>query len=305
MDCAAWRIIIWAMDLDDLSLFAAVARHRSFRAAALELRLSPSSLSERIAGLEQRLGLRLLNRTTRSVRPTDAGEALLARLNPALGEIAEAVDLARQLGDSVAGTLRINAPQPAAHFVISPRLPEFLAAYPRLTLELIVDDSFVDIVEGGFDAGVRFGESLAKDMIAVPIGGPLRFALAAAPSLLERIGRPAHPRDLIGLPCIRHRFSSGALPDWEFERGGEVVVIRPDGALVCTDLRVELTAAIDGLGFLQTFEGFVQEALDDGRLVSLLDDWHSRFPGPYLYYPSRRHMPAGLRAFIDFFRFSA
>jgi len=290
------------MDLGDLTLFAAVARRQSFRQAAKELGLSPSSLSERIAALEQRLGLRLLNRTTRSVRPTDAGAVLLAGLNPALDAIAEAVDQARELGETVAGTLRINAPAPAAQFAIAPRLPAFLAAYPRLTVELVVEDRFVDIVEGGFDAGVRFDESLARDMIAVPIGGPLRYALAAAPSLLARVGRPEHPRDLAALPCIRHRFSSGVLQEWEFERDGEVVVVRPDGPLITTSLRIQLEAALAGVGFVATFEGFLDGALDDGRLIRLLDDWHAPFPGPYLYYPSRRHMPAGLRAFIDFFR---
>ena len=292
-------------DLADLTLFAAVARRQSFRQAARELRLSPSSLSERIAALEQRLGLRLLSRTTRSVRPTDAGEVLLARLNPALADIYEAVDLARQIGDTVAGTLRINAPTPAAQFAIAPRLPAFMAAHPRLTVELIVEDRFVDIVEGGFDAGVRFGESLARDMIAVPIGDPLRYALVAAPNLLERVGRPRHPSDLVGKPCIRHRFTSGAPRDWEFEKDDQLVVVRPEGTLVTTDIRIQLAAAVAGLGFLHTFEGFAQEALHDGGLVPLLEDWHPAFPGPFLYYPSRRHMPAGLRAFIDFFRVKA
>ncbi|MGA0600581.1 LysR family transcriptional regulator [Caulobacter sp. KR2-114] len=293
------------LDLDDLALFAAVAHRQSFRQAARSLGISPSSLSERIAGLEQRLGLRLLNRTTRSVRPTEAGAVLLERLGPALDGIAEAVEVARQLGDTVAGVLRINVPAPAAHFAILPRLPQFLAAHPRLTLELVVEDSFVDIVERGFDAGVRFGESLARDMIAVPIGAPLRFGLAASPALLARCGRPAHPRDLLGLPCIRHRFLSGAPADWEFEKDGEVVTIRPEGPLIGTDILTQVTAAIEGVGFWHSFEGYMAEAVAEGRLVRLLEDWHPPFPGPFLYYPSRRHMPAGLRAFIDFFRLRA
>ncbi len=289
-------------DLDDLALFAAVARRQNFRQTARALGVSPSSLSERIAALEQRLGLRLLNRTTRSVRPTDAGAALLERLGPALDGVAEALDMARQLGDSVSGVLRINAPAPAVHFALNPRLPQFLAANPGLTLELVVEDSFVDIVERGFDAGVRFGEHLARDMIAVPIGAPLRFGLAASPALIERHGRPTHPRDLVGLPCIRHRFLSGASADWEFEKDGEVITIRPEGTLITTDLHTQVTAAVDGVGFWHSFEGYMREAIDDGRLVRLLEDWHPPFPGPFLYYPSRRHMPAGLRAFIDFFR---
>jgi len=289
-------------DLDDLALFAAVARRQNFRQAARTLGISPSSLSERIAALEQRLGLRLLNRTTRSVHPTDAGAVLLERLGPALDGIAEALDAARRLGETVSGVLRINGPAPAAHFALQARLPEFLAAHPRLTLELVIEDAFVDIVERGFDAGIRFGESLARDMIAVPIGAPLRFAVAASPALIARCGRPSHPRDLIGLPCIRHRFLSGASADWEFERDGEVVTIRPEGPLISTDIRTEVAAAIDGIGFWASFEGYMREAVAQGRLMTVLEDWHAPFPGPFLYYPSRRHMPAGLRAFIDFFR---
>jgi molybdate transport repressor ModE-like protein len=286
--------------LENLELLAAIARHGSFRRAALEAGLSPSSATERIRALEDRIGARLLNRTTRSVSPTEAGASLLARLAPALGEIEAALDAAGQAGTAVSGTLRINAPPPAAQLVLAPMLPRFQARHPRVVVDVTSETGFVDIVQGGFDAGVRYGESLARDMIAVPLGGPQRYVLVASPALLAVVGAPEEPRALLRRPCIRFRFASGALPAWEFERAGEVVSIRPEGPLVTNDAPLALSAAIDGLGFFVTFEGWAQKAIEDGRLVSLLQDWLPPFEGPFLYYPSRRHMPAALRAFIDF-----
>jgi molybdate transport repressor ModE-like protein len=286
--------------LEDLELLAAIARHGSFRRAALEAGLSPSSATERIRALEDRIGARLLNRTTRSVSPTEAGASLLARLAPALGEIEAALDAAGQAGTAVSGTLRINAPPPAAELVLAPMLPRFQARHPRVVVDVTSETGFVDIVQGGFDAGVRYGESLARDMIAVPLGGPQRYVLVASPALLAVVGAPEEPQALLRRPCIRFRFASGALPAWEFERAGEVVSIRPEGPLVTNDAPLALSAAIDGLGFFVTFEGWARKAIEDGWLVSLLQDWLPPFEGPFLYYPSRRHMPAALRAFIDF-----
>jgi molybdate transport repressor ModE-like protein len=286
--------------LEDLELLAAIARHGSFRRAALEAGLSPSSATERIRALEDRIGTRLLNRTTRSVSPTEAGASLLARLGPALGEIEAALDAAGQAGAAVSGTLRINAPPPAVQLVLAPMLPRFQARHPRVVVDVTSETGFVDIVQGGFDAGVRYGESLARDMIAVPFGGPQRYVLVASPALLAVVGAPEEPRALLRRPCIRFRFASGSLPAWEFERAGEVVSIRPEGPLVTNDAPLALSAAIDGLGFFITFEGWARKAIEDGRLVSLLQDWLPPFEGPFLYYPSRRHMPAALRAFIDF-----
>jgi DNA-binding transcriptional LysR family regulator len=288
--------------LADLELLAAVARHGSFRRAALEAATSPSRATERIRALEDRVGVRLLNRTTRSVGLTEAGAALLARLEPAMGEIAAALDAAGQAGASVSGTLRINSPPPATELVLAPLLTPFLARHPRVVAEIASDSGFVDIVRTGFDAGVRYGESLARDMIAVRLGGPQRYVLVASPALLARTGRPDAPQDLLRLPCIRTRFAGGAMPPWEFERGGEVVTIRPEGPLVTGDGRLGLLAAMDGLGFYITFEGWARPAIEDGRLVPLLQDWLPPFDGPFLYYPSRRHMPAALRAFVDFVR---
>ncbi|MFC4167651.1 LysR family transcriptional regulator [Teichococcus aestuarii] len=288
--------------LADLDLLAGVARHRSFRRAAQEAGLSPSSLSERIRALEDALGVRLLHRTTRSVGPTEAGAALLARLGPALREIGEALAEAGGAQGGAGGTLRINAPQSAAQLVLAPLLPRFLAAHPRVTVEVVVEDGFIDIVEGGFDAGIRYGESLARDTVAVPLGGPQRYVLVAAPALLARCGTPAAPRDLLGLPCIRHRFPGGNLPPWVFERGAESVAIRPEGPLVTTDPHVERAAALAGAGFLMTFEEWVSEDIASGRLVPLLREWLPPFEGPFLYYASRRHLPAPLRTFVAFLR---
>jgi DNA-binding transcriptional LysR family regulator len=286
--------------LGDLELLAAVARHGSFRRAALEAGISPSSATERIRALEDRVGTRLLNRTTRSVRPTEAGASLLARLGPALGEIAAALDAAGEAGAAVSGTLRINAPPPAAELVLAPLLAPFLARHPRVVVELVAESGFVDIVRGGYDAGVRYGESLARDMIAVRLGGPQRYVLVASPALLEAVGVPEEPQALLRMPCIRTRFGGGTMPPWEFEREGEVVTIRPEGPLVTNDGHLGLLAATEGLGFYITFEGWARAAIEAGRLVAVLQDWLPPFEGPFLYYPSRRHMPAALRAFVDF-----
>ncbi|MBB5694754.1 LysR family transcriptional regulator [Muricoccus pecuniae] len=286
--------------LEDLELLAAVARHGSFRRAALEARISPSSATERIRALEDRVGARLLNRSTRSVAPTEAGAALLARLGPALGEIAAALDAAGEAGNAVSGTLRINAPPPAAELVLAPLLPRFLARHPRVVVDVTAESGFVDIVQRGYDAGVRYGESLARDMIALRLGGPQRYVLVASPALVAATGLPEEPQALLRMPCIRLRFAGGTMPPMEFERDGRVVTVRPEGGLVTNDGHLGLIAAIGGLGYFLTFEGWARPAIDDGRLVSVLEDWLPPFEGPFLYYPSRRHMPAALRAFVDF-----
>jgi DNA-binding transcriptional LysR family regulator len=288
-------------DLADLDVFAAVARARSFRGAAQLRGVSPSALSEAVRRLEGRLGVRLLNRTTRSVTPTDAGTRLLERLGPALGEVAAALDAVNTFRDSPTGTLRLNVPQVVARLVLPPIVVPFLAAHPGITLEVTVDDSFVDVLAAGCDAGVRYGERLEKDMIAVPIGPRVqRFAAAAAPRYLAAHGRPAHPRDLLGHACIRHRFASGATAPWEFERDGEIVRITPEGRLIAGNADLELVAAKAGLGVICTFEDWLADGFADGTLEPVLADWWQNFPGPFLYFASRHHMPAPLRAFVDF-----
>ncbi len=290
-------------DLGDLDAFAAVARQRSFRGAALLRGVSASTLSEAVRRLETRLGIRLLNRTTRSVTPTEAGARLLDRLVPALGEVAAALDAVNGFRDSPTGTLRLNVPSIVARMVLPPIAVGFLAAHPGITLEIISDDSFIDVLAAGFDAGVRYDERLEQDMIAVPLGPRVqRFVGAAAPSYLAARGRPAHPRDLLTHACIRHRFASGISAPWEFERDGEIVRISPTGPLVATSIDLEIGAAIAGLGIIFSFEEYLAPALASGALVPVLEEWWQSFSGPFLYYASRRHMPVPLRAFIDYIK---
>jgi DNA-binding transcriptional LysR family regulator len=289
-------------DLPDLAAFAAVARHRSFRRAAAELGLSPSALSHALRGLEARMGVRLLNRTTRSVAPTEAGAALLLRLAPAFDDIAQAVAEAGAQAARPAGTLRLNAPRSACRLVLMPLLVRFLAAYPDVRVEVASDDALTDIVGEGFDAGVRFGERLALDMVAVPLSGPQRFAVVAAPAYLARRGTPAEPGDLAGHACLRQRFPGGGLFHWELERDGVVSAVSVDGPLILGDQELIRLAALDGVGIGLVFEGYVPADIAAGRLVRLLAPWCPPFPGFHLYYPGRRQVPAPLRAFLDVLR---
>lgn len=286
--------------LDDLSLLASVVRHRGFRRAAAEAGVSPSSLSERIRALEDALGVRLLNRTTRSVTPTEAGQKLLERLTPALSDVALALDEVNAFRDSPTGTLRLNVATIVARVLMPKLLPRFLAAHPGVSVEVIADDTFVDMVAGGFDAGVRYDERLEKDMIAVPLSGPQRFVTVGSPAYFAAHGRPMHPREILDHACIRHRFASGASYPWEYEKDGQVIRIDPPARLVSSSLELELAACEAGVGLLTTFEDVLAPAIAGGRLETVLDDWLPPFTGPYLYYPSRRHMPAPLRAFVDF-----
>lgn len=293
-----------AADLGDLTAFVAVARAGGFRDAARASNGSASSFSEAVRRLETRLGVRLLNRTTRSVAPTEAGARLLDRLGPALGEVEAALDVVNGFRDRPAGTLRLNVPVSAARLVLPRIVPAFLAAYPDISLEVIAEDSFVDMLASGCDAGIRYGERLEQDMIAVPIGPAEQcFATAASPAYLDRCGRPGHPRDLLGHACLRGRFSSGAMTSWEFERAGEIVRLEPSGPLIvragaAIDLAVD--AAIAGSGVIQLFEDWLRPHFDTGALEPVLESWWECFPGPFLYYPGRRHLPAPLRAFVDF-----
>jgi DNA-binding transcriptional LysR family regulator len=286
--------------LDDLALLVSVVRHRGFRRAATEHGLSPSSLSERIRALEDGLGTRLLNRTTRSVSPTEAGEALLARIGTALDDLDLALAATGLPSDEPVGRLRINAPG-AAEPALGPLIAPFLAAHPGVQMELVIDDGFTDVIGAGFDAGVRYGESLDRDMIAVPLGPPERFVLVAAPALLARVGTPDSPEQLADLPCIRMRLPGGVVT-WEFEKDGRTVRIQPQGPFTVTDRILAAHAARDGIGFHATFEAWAAEDLVTGRLVSLFEDWLPPFDGPFLYYPSRRHPPPALGAFVAWLR---
>jgi DNA-binding transcriptional LysR family regulator len=295
------------INLSDLNAFLAVARAKGFRDGARASGSSASGLSEAVRRLETGLGVRLLHRTTRSVIPTEAGQRLLDRLAPALNEVSAALDVVNGFRDRPAGTLRLNVPVSAARLVLPAIIPGFLAAYPEITLEVIADDSFVDVLAAGCDAGIRYDERLEQDMIAVPIGPRIqRFATAASPAYLNRHGRPQHPRDLLAHACLRGRFASGALTTpWEFERDGEIVRVEPTGPLLvqvgaATDLAVEV--ALAGCGVIFLFEDWLRPYLASGGLEPILEPWWQSFSGPYLYYPGRRLLPAPLRAFVDFLR---
>ena len=297
------------IDLGDLNAFLAVARAKGFRDGARASGSSASGLSEAVRRLEAKLGVRLLHRTTRSVVPTEAGQRLLERLGPALNEVQAALDVVNSFRMRPAGTLRLNVPVSAARLVLPAIVPRFLAAYPEIRLEVIAEDSFVDVLASGCDAGIRYDERLEQDMIAVPIGPRVqRFAAAASRDYLDRCGRPGHPRDLLKHACLRGRFSSGAAMPWEFERDGEVVKVDPSGPLLvqagaATDLAID--AARGGSGIIYLFEDWLRPHLNSGALEPVLEPWWQRFSGPFLYYPGRRLVPAPLRAFIEFIKSSA
>lgn len=287
-------------DLRDLAAFAAVARHRSFRRAAAELQISPSALSENLRELEERLGVRLLNRTTRSVAPTEAGDRLLARLTPALRDVRDAVSEVVGQRNVPAGRLRINAPPPAVQHVLAPIIGRFLARYPEIRIDLAATSDLVDIVAEGFDAGVRYEENLARDMVAVSLGPPQRFVLVASPRFLDRHGRPRAPEDVAGKPCIVTKFHTGVVLPWEFETADRKVKFVPEGVLTCAHVGLQLQAAIDGVGFWMAFENDAAQHIRTGQLETSLDEWLPPFPGPFLYYPSRRQAPPALAAFVGF-----
>ncbi|MBB3947018.1 DNA-binding transcriptional LysR family regulator [Rhizobium skierniewicense] len=293
-------------DLTDLNAFLLVARSKGFRQAARESGISSSALSDAVKRLEDELGVRLFNRTTRSVLMTDAGRLLLERTAPAFAEVASALNEVKSSRGRTSGELRLNVPMSAAKLVLPKIVPPFLAAYPDIRLEIVTDESFVDIIQSGCDAGIRYDERLEQDMVALPIGPrQQRFALAASPEYLVRKGTPQHPKDLLSHECILGRFSRRAIPPWEFERNGEEVLINPKGNLVVqfgggTDLGID--AAVAGSGVIYIFEDWLRPHFDSGDLVPVMEDWWLRFPGPFLYYSGRRLVPAPLRAFIDFVR---
>jgi DNA-binding transcriptional LysR family regulator len=292
-----------SLDLNDLSLLAAVADAGGFRQAAQRRGASASSLSDAVRRLEAALGTRLLNRTTRSVTPTQAGARLLERARPALAELAEAGRAAASAGDEPTGTLRLNVPSIVARHVMPDLAARFLARHPGVRLEVAVEDSFVDVLAAGFDAGVRYEESIARDMIAVPIGpATQRFAAAASPAYLAARGVPKHPRDLADHARLGHRFPGGNVGVWEFERGTRRVRLAPDGPLTSGSIDMTRGAALAGLGVIRCFEDDVRADLACGALVEVLRDWQQPFTGPRLYHHSRRHMPPPLRAFVDFVR---
>lgn len=285
--------------LNDLTAFVTVATRRSFRRAADELGTAPSTLSHAMRALEERMGVRLLNRTTRSVSPTEAGFALLGQLQPALATLDEALDSVATFRGGVAGTVRINAPRLAAALLVREVLPLMAERFPDVVVDLVVEGKLIDIVSGGFDAGVRLVGSVPKDMIAVPFAGEVSFICVASPAYLERFGEPATPDELHRHRCIGHRVPNGKLYRWEFERAGQALTIEAAGPVILDDEELMVDAAIKGLGIAYVASPAAETSLARGHLRQLLAAWT---PGPEkiaVYYPGHRAVPPALRAFLD------
>ena len=290
-------------EFTELKAFSAIVEEGSFVRAAARLRVSPPALSQSIRQLETRIGVRLLNRTTRSVSATAAGDALFSRLAVAFGELESAIADVHAARDRPAGSLRINVPRVAAVRFIAPILGDFQRAYPDIALTVIVDDTLADIVEGRFDAGIRLGERLEKDMVAVKLSEDLQMAAVAAPAYLENRVIPRHPQELHQHQCIKFEWPGGGnLYRWEFARGKRALEIAVEGSLTVNDTELMLNAVLDGVGIAYMLEYQVRPWIEQGRLVRFLEAWSPSFPGFYLYHPSSRHVPPALRAFIDFMR---
>lgn len=290
-------------DFAELRALAAIVEHKSFARAAKQLRVTPSALSQTIRAFEARLGVRLLNRTTRSVAVTEDGATLLHRALPALAEVDAALGEASDRKGVPSGLLRINTLRAVAFQFFAPRLASFLRAHPQVTLDLVIDDRFTDIVAAGFDAGVRLGESLAKDMVAVRIGGEQQQVAVASPAYVKAHGTPRHPRELANHRCINLRMPSGGeLYRWEFERRRKRLDIAVEGSMITNDVWLAQEAALQGVGIAYLFREQVQPAIDAGRLLPMLEAWSPPFAGFYLYHPSHQYVRPALRAFIDFLR---
>lgn len=291
-----------ATDLSELAAFDAVARHRSFRRAGEERGVTSSAISHAVSNLEARVGLRLLNRTTRSVSLTDAGAMLLSRLSPAFGDIGSALDGLNQFRDTPFGTVRLNAPSSIASFVIGPILGPLIAANPNLLIEVVATDRLVDIVEEGFDAGIRLGESLRDGMTAVRIAPRLRFAVVGSPAYFETRPVPRSPAELKDHIGIRNLYPTGVRYGWSFEKGGREIEYQPTGPLASDDHELIVQSALAGAGLGYVWENRAAREIADGRLIRVLDDWCPPEDWLYLYYPTRRYISAGLRAVIEAMR---
>jgi DNA-binding transcriptional LysR family regulator len=291
-------------ELSVLAAFAVVADERSFTRAAVRLGVSTSAVSHSIRALEERLGVRLLARTTRTVAPTDAGQRLLAQLRPALDEIEAALTEVGRLREKPAGTIRLIAPSVAIAMTVSPRLVKFARDYPDVVLDITTeDDSRRDLIAGRFDAGIHLGEFLQRDMVAVKVSAEQRAAIVAAPAYFESHPKPKTPRDLTAHRCIRYRMGTGGpVYRWEFEKRGKPITVSVSGPLIVNDVELTLRAALDGVGLAFALEEHAAEPIARGELVRVLEDWCPPFDGFFLYYPSRRHQPAALQALVDALR---
>lgn len=285
--------------LNDLTAFAAIAAQRSFRKAADELGLSPSTLSHMMRTLEQNMGVRLLHRTTRSVSPTEAGDRLLARLQPVLRDLDHALEEVERFRSRPSGTVRINSSEVGARLLLRSVIPTFLARYPEVSVDLVTEGRLVDIVAEGFDAGIRLGEAVPQDMIAVRFGGETRFVAVASPGYLSAHAAPVTPDDLNRHACIRFRMSSGKLYRWEFAKHGQEIAVDVPGVLTLDHVELMSEAAVDGIGIAYVPYRSAEPYIRQGRLVVVLDDWCPWIPGLFLYYPGHRHVPPGLKALIE------
>jgi DNA-binding transcriptional LysR family regulator len=286
----------------EFTAFMAVAEERNFTRAAKQIGISTATLSQTIRALEERLGVRLLNRTTRSVAPTEAGERLLSRLKPVIEDYESAIDSINEFRDKPAGLVRLTIAPPAAHSVIGPRLARFVAQYPDIRLEISVDSANIDIVSQQFDAGIRAEHRIDRDMIAVRVGEQMQSIVVASPAYLARHPEPKLPRDLQAHNCIRFRLSSGGILPWRFEKDAKSFEIAVTGSLILNDVGLVKYALMDGAGIAYVPRGYLASALAEGQLVTLLEEWTPPESSFFLYYPSRRQTPAALRALIDFLR---
>jgi DNA-binding transcriptional LysR family regulator len=284
----------------ELAAFAAIAEHRGFSKAAVRLGVTRSTLSQNLRALEERLGVRLMNRTTRNVSLTEAGQRLLARVRPALGELMSAIDQARDVQHRVAGMLRLVVQPPVASFLIGPILARFLSEYPGVRLDVAVVKMPADIISEGFDAGIRFGEQIERDMIAMRVMNGPRFLVVGSPDYLARHAAPKAPRDLQHHDCIRNRLPNGTVFGWQFEKNRKALQVAVGGRLTVDDIDLSIRAAVDGIGLAYLLRDYVSHHIAEGRLVPLLEDWSPRLSGFYLYYSSRRQLSEPLQAFIKF-----
>lgn len=286
--------------LQELEIFIAVARHLNFRKAAEERNVTPSTLSHTISNFEQRIGVRLLSRTTRSVALTEAGSAFLRRIEPAMLDLSLAVDELNDWRSDPRGTLRLNLPRSAEKLYLRTMLLPFRRRYPEIALEVTTSDSFVNIVESGFDAGVRFGEAIPQDMVAIPFGPKIRGAVVASPDFIARYGTPQHPRDLVNFSCIQHRFPSGVNYKWEFSDNGQPLEIAVTGGLTLDNDAMMTEAACDGEGLAFVIKSTVQARLASGELNEVLADFAAPSAGFWLYYPGRKYYSTALRCFVEY-----
>jgi DNA-binding transcriptional LysR family regulator len=289
-------------DFANLSYFLEIAKHRNFRRAGLELGLSASALSHSLRDLEEHLGVRLFNRTSRSVTLTAAGEALQAAIQDPFNEIGLALDVVNRFRDAPMGRVRLSVPNDAADHLIAPVLPAFVERYPDVELDVSVSNRMIDVIEGGYDAGIRYGGTVPEDMIAQKVSADIRWIVIAAPAYVERFGAPAHPNDLASHRCIRIRIGDDSIYRWEFEKAGEQLAIPAPGSLIVDDGRLGVAAALSGTGLFYVADTMVREELAAGRLLTVLDDWAPVGGGYHIYYSSRRQVPAALRLFIDLVR---